>query len=642
MFGNTIKYSIWEIAFLVCSVLGLVIISNYDYLLFHSSIEFFAVTIGSCVFLIMWNERQKIANDYLLFLGISFLFISGLDFLHALSYQGMGIFTSYGASLSSELWIAARYLQAISFLLAPLMFGRRLRAGVVVGTYLTVFTLILLSIFYFRNFPVTFIEGSGVTLFKIVSEYIVSAIMGLSIYFLYKKKADLDLDTFRTLALAIVLLVISELSFSEYVSLVGPANIIGHLIKFVAYFFIYKATISVGITQPYNIVFRSLAQKEQELELHRDNLKQLVDKQTEDLKLFSLAVKQSTDSIILVDTTGIALFVNDAALKLLGYSREEIMGKRTHDMVHKKPDGSPYPIEECPIRKSVNEGVEYVVDTEVFWKKDNTWFWVEYKSIPFRDDDNKLLGAVVVFSDITEKRKSEASIRELSEIRARFLQIMSHMLSTPLTAINWNLEEILGGSFGKMTDTQREFLSATHIASKKITDRINGLLMSMDIEEGRLLLVKEEISLRSLCAGVIGENESKAALKNVKVMFETIENAPVVIGDGDKMRVVFRVLIDNAIVYSKPGGKVIASLAKAGPMLRFEIIDSGIGIPEVEQSRIFSRFFRATNASVMQPDSFGIGLSVAKYVIDQHGGKIGFDSVEGSGSRFWFEVPYVR
>lgn len=642
MLGKTIKYTYGEIGFLVVSVIGLYIISIYNYLFFHSAVEFFAVTIGSCVFLIMWNERQKITNDYLLFLGISFLFVSVLDFFHALSYQGMGVFTSYGAGLSTELWIAARYIQAISLLIAPLFFGHRVHVYYVLLGYGVVSACILLSIFFFQNFPQTFVEGFGVTPFKALSEYLISIMMGVSVYLLYVKKADLDAETYRTLAIAVALLVVSELTFSEYISLFGAANVFGHLIKFVAYYFIYKATISVGIAQPYNIVFRNLALKESELEKNRDSLKQQVDKQTEDLKLFSLAVKQSSDSIILVDTKGIAIFVNAAASDLLGYGHDELIGKRTHDMVHKKPDGSVYPIEDCPIRKSIIEGKVYHVDSEVFWRKDNSWFWVEYKSIPFRDDEGNLLGAVVVFSDITEKRKTESRLKELSELRGRFLQIMSHMLSTPLTAINWNLEEILGGSFGKMSETQQEFLSATHIASKKVTERINALLMSMDIEEGRLLLIKEEISLRSLCAGVIGENESKAKLKNVTITFETIENPPVVVGDGEKMRVVFRVLVDNAITYSKPGGKVIASLAKAGPMLRFEIVDSGIGIPEVEQPRIFSRFFRATNASVMQPDSFGIGLSVAKYVVELHGGKIGFDSVEGGGSRFWFEIPYKR
>ncbi len=642
MFGNTIKYSYTEILAVLIAVVVLYVVSIYDYLLFHSSIEFFAIVIGMSISLIVWNEREKIDNGYLIFLGVTFLFISILDFFHALSYQGMGVFPSYDAALSIQLWIAARYMQGITFLVAPFMFGRKVRTGYVGLIYSVITVLALLSIFYWRDFPVAYIDSVGLTPFKVISEYIISVMLGTSVYFLYKRQAGIDTDTFRSMAVAIVMLVISELSFSEYVSVFGLANVVGHLFKFVAYYFIYKATIQVSIIQPYNIIFRTLLTKEEELEKHKTHLEELVNKQTADLKIFSLAVKQSTDSIILVDTKGIAIFVNDAATRLLGFTSEELLGKRTHDMVHKRPDGSVYPIEDCPIRKSIIEGVEHVVDTEVFWRKDGSWFWVEYKSIPFRDEEHNLIGAVVVFSDISEKRNSESRIKELSELRARFLQIMSHMLSTPLTAINWNLEEILSGSFGKLTETQQEFLSATHIASKKITDRINGLLMSMDIEENRLLLIKEEISLRSLCAGAIGESEAKAKLKNITITFDTAENLPSILGDGEKMRAVLRVLIDNAIVYSKNDHKVGISLQKAGRSLRFEIVDSGIGIPAVEQSRIFSRFFRATNASVMQPDSFGIGLSVAKYIIEQHGGTIGFESVEGGGSRFWFEVPYVR
>jgi len=167
---------------------GLYLTSRHSYLLFHSLTEIFSVVVAFGIFVLTWNSRRFIDNSYILFLGIAYLFIGTVDLVHTLTYQGMGVFPGYGSDLATQLWIAARYVQSISFLAAPLLIGRKLRAPFVFLGYMVVTPLLLMSIFYWDIFPACFVDGVGLTPFKKISEYVISFIFLASIFLLYRKR----------------------------------------------------------------------------------------------------------------------------------------------------------------------------------------------------------------------------------------------------------------------------------------------------------------------------------------------------------------------------------------------------------------------------------------------------------------------
>ena len=161
----------------VLILLGLYVTSVYNYLLFHSIVEIFSIIVACGIFMLAWNSRRFHENNYLLFLGIAYLFIAGIDSLHTFSYKGMGIFKGYGTDLPTQFWIAARYMESLSLLMAPLFFRRKLETNTVFIIYASIFFLIIGSIFFWNIFPTCFVEGTGLTPFKKVSECIISLIL---------------------------------------------------------------------------------------------------------------------------------------------------------------------------------------------------------------------------------------------------------------------------------------------------------------------------------------------------------------------------------------------------------------------------------------------------------------------------------
>jgi len=249
-----------------CAVIGgLYWCSLYSYILFHSIVEIFSIVVASCIFLIAWNSRRFLDNNYVLFLGISFLFITVIDIMHALAYKGMGIFQGYDANLPTQLWIAMRYMVAVSFLIAPFFIRRKVNVPLVIAAYAAATLVTLLTIFYWNIFPACYMEGAGLTHFKIYSEYIISLILIGSLVFLLVERKAFERYVLGLLIVSIILSIAAEMAFTAYVSVYGFSNMLGHMLILVSFYLIYKAIIETGLTKPFDLLFRNLKRSEEEL-----------------------------------------------------------------------------------------------------------------------------------------------------------------------------------------------------------------------------------------------------------------------------------------------------------------------------------------------------------------------------------------
>ena len=382
-----IKYSSNLIIFSL--LLFLIYLTNfYSYLLFHTIAELFSVVIAFGIFSIGWNTRKNIQSSVFLVLGVSLLYIGSIDLVHTLAYVGMNIFEGYNANLPTQLWIAARYLQAGSFLMAFLLMYKKVNPNNLVIGYTVVTTLLVILIFA-RLFPVCYIEGYGLTLFKIISEYIIIGILAVSIIILYKNRKELNLTTLRLKIYSILSTIAAELAFTFYVGVYDLSNLIGHLFKIVSFFLIYLAIIKKGLEDPLNTLFTRLKQSEM---------------------FTKTALNAQMDTFFVFNpVNGKAIRWNNAFNEISGYTDKEILSMKAPDSYYSKEDLIKA---EKATRNAIETG-NTIVQMDLITKYG--------KKVPFEylgsiipNDQGDTNYMVVVGRNITERKKAEEEIKSLA------------------------------------------------------------------------------------------------------------------------------------------------------------------------------------------------------------------------------------
>ncbi|MBI2038476.1 MAG: HAMP domain-containing protein [Candidatus Nealsonbacteria bacterium] len=374
----------------------------------------------------------------------------------------------------------------------------------------------------------------------------------------------------------------------------------------------YRVSVTVKdeigeLTDAFNEMVKNLKESRASLEEEKD-------------KTISI-ITNFSDGLLVLDKENKLFLINPRAENFFNIKSKGVVGKPFFELAI-------FPLI-APVISLVSQVPAEIFRQETKIKENLT---IEVSTIPLIREKEKT-GTLVVLHDITREKTVE-------KLKTEFVSLAAHQLRTPLSAIKWALKMLIEGDVGRLSKNQMEIVEKTYQSNERMVDLINDLLDVTRIEEGRYLFKPIFAEIEPIVQFVVNSYKEEAKRKKLILEFKGfVGKVPRVMVDVEKIRIAIQNLIDNAIKYTPPDGRVTVSLNYGKKELEVAVKDTGVGIPQDQRERVFSKFFRGVNAVRMETDGSGLGLFIAKNIIEAHDGKIWFESEEGKGTTFHFSLP---
>lgn len=593
-------------------VAAFLVLASVDYLLFHVLVELIAVAVAFAIFILVWSSRPYLENAYFLVLGVGLLFVAGPTLLHVLTFDGMGVL---GATTNTAalFWIAGGVLAGATTIAAPLSIGRQVRAGPLLGVYLLA-TAGCLALIGLGLFPDVVVEGGGTTSVGIAAEGVIVLMIGLGMVLLFRRRAAFDEAILRLLLGAHGAYLAAEVCLALYLVQTGAMDLLGHLLRLLAFYLFAWAIVEFGVRRPYAVLFLDLSARTDELRQAREYADSLLE--------------HAPGPILVLDGDDRVTRLNRAFERLTGRTGTGLAGRRIDEAL-------PELAGTLATVRCTPDGVEQPVR-----HRDGTERTVLWTAAELRDERGTVTATVIQGQDVTARVEAEARLRaavdELetsNEDLERYAYVASHDLQEPIRTVVSHVQLLERRYRGRLDDDADEILG--YIVE-------GGLRMQRLIQD--LLLLSRVGSRGRSFSLVDGEQVIRDVLRDHRHLIRetgtvvTHGPLPVICGDPAEVPLIFAHLLENGIKFrSNELPRIRISAEREGGRWRFAFTDNGIGIEPEYFDRIFVLFQRLHTRERYQ--GTGVGLPICKKVVERHGGRIWVTSEPGSGTTFFFTLP---
>jgi len=358
-------------------------------------------------------------------------------------------------------------------------------------------------------------------------------------------------------------------------------------------------------------------------------------KESEARKKLEVIMHSMGDGVFVTDIKKRIILFNEVAERMTGWRFNEVEGKFCADVFKMTDKDGQTDIckTDCPLDKVFKTGKIVPLKNDVcLTSKDGRKIPVADSSAPFRDNKGEIIGGVTIFRDVTREK-------EIDRAKTELISLASHQLRTPLSTVNWYTEMLLSANGSKLLNKkQREYLKEVYRGSQRMVSLVNALLNVSRIEMGTLAIKPSPTDIIKLAKSNLSNFELQIKRKKIKIEkhYDKLGDINV---DPNLTSVVFQNLLSNAVKYTPTGGKICLSIIKRKSDILISVADTGYGIPKNQQSKIFTKLFRADNIKEKDTEGTGLGLYIVKSIIDQSGGKIWFESEENKGTTFYISLP---
>lgn len=347
----------------------------------------------------------------------------------------------------------------------------------------------------------------------------------------------------------------------------------------------------------------------------------------------SIILSGITDAVIAVDLKRNVILFNRSAEILTGLSENFAIGKPIQEIIKLFDNENELPAEIfCPVKPDHPEGITFSKNNLKYINNKNQEHYINVIAGTITEGLSIGLGCILTLHDNTREFL-------LEKTKVEFVSVAAHQLRTPITGIKWAFQAMIEKELGSLSKEQQKVAEGGLETSLRMIDLINDLLNTARIEEGKFGLNMTEQPFSKILESSVENQKLEAKNKGVEISLSIDPNLPLLNLDIEKMAIALDNIIDNAVKYTPAKGKVVITASADSNGIKLEVKDTGIGIPKSQADRVFSKFFRAPNASHMFTSGTGLGLYITKNIIESHGGSISLKSVEGLGTTVTVILP---